>query len=209
MDKKYKKGKFIVFEGIDGAGVETQGKLLISYLKRKKKEVEMLDYPDYKNPIGKLIYEFLYKKYNFPVDVQFLLHLTDFIKDKNRIHQYLKEGKTIVSLRYFTSTLAYQGFKGFSLRKAVEIADLIELPRPDLIIYLKIPAKLSIIRKHKEKKHLDRNESDRILLEKVGKFYDKLIKKQVFGKWVVIDGEKSIKDVFKEVLEEVTELKIK
>ena len=196
-----KKAKFIVFEGIDGAGVETQAKLLIKYLRNRKKKVQMFDYPDYRNPIGKLIHEYLYKKYNFSVDIQFLLHLTDFIKDKEDINRCLKRGETIVSLRYFTSTLAYQGLKGFPVRKSLEIAKLLELPKPDLIVYLDIPVSISMKRKLKEKKNLDRNESDKILLSRVRKFYKNLVRNQVFGKWISLNGDQPIKDVFEKVLE--------
>lgn len=199
-----KKGKFIVFEGIDGAGVETQGKLLVKYLQSKKKKVWMLDYPDYKNPIGKLIHEYLHRKYNFSVDIQFLLHLTDFIKDKDDIIRRLNKGETIVSLRYFTSTLAYQGLKGFPIEKGLAVARLLNLPIPDLIIYLDISPDISIKRKLKEKRNLDRNESDKILLSKVRKFYKKLIRDHVFGRWVLLNGEEPIDDVFREVLKIVS-----
>ena len=201
MNKTEKRrGKFVVFEGIDGAGVETQGKLLVKYLRNKKEQVRILDYPDYKHPIGKLIRQYLHRKYDFSADIQFLLHLTDFLKDKESIIKYRQKGENIISLRYFTSTLAYQGLKGFPIKKGLEIAKILELPKPDLIIYLDIPPSISMRRKLKEKKNLDRNESDRILLSKVRKFYKTLIRDQVFGRWVSINGEKSIKDVFKAVL---------
>ena len=197
---KKRRGKFIVFEGIDGAGVETQGKLLTRYFKKQKEKVQMLDYPDYKHAIGKLIHQYLYKKYNFSADIQFLLHLADFLKDKENIVHYLRKGENIISLRYFTSTLAYQGLKGFPIKKGLEIAKLVSLPKPDLVIYLDISPETSMRRKRKEKRKLDRNESNKILLSKVRRFYKKLVKGQVFAKWVSIDGEESVKDVFQKVL---------
>jgi thymidylate kinase len=46
---------------------------------------------------------------------------------------------------------------------------------------------------------LDRHEADKKFLEKVAKFYETLAKKQIFGKWVVIDGEKSTEEVFSRI----------
>lgn len=192
-------GKLIVFEGIDGAGAETQGKLLYNFLRKQEKSVERLHYPDYERPIGRLIHQYLHKQYEFSVDVQFLLYFTDFIKDKEKINQWLNEGKIVICDRYFSSTLAYQGLRGFPIKKSLELARKFKLPKPDLIIYLKVSPKVSMNRKYKEKKNLDRNEADKKFLGKVGDFYKKLIKGRIFSKWVVINGERPIPIVFKEI----------
>lgn len=194
-----KKNLFIVFEGIDGAGTEAQSKLLFNLLKKKKREVEKLTYPDYQGPIGKLIHQFLHKKYEFSPEIQFLLYFTDFLKDKEKIKKWQKEKRFIISDRYFTSTLAYQCQKGFSFKNAIKLAEIFDLPKPDLVIYLKVSPQTSIERKLKEKKNLDRHETDKKFLTKLTKFYKKLIKNQIFSRWVVVDGEKSIKEVFEEI----------
>lgn len=194
-----KRGVMLIADGIDGAGTETQSKLLFDYFKGQKKPVKRLCYPDYSKPIGKLIHEYLHKKYDFPVEVQFLLYATDYIKDRKKINNWLKESKIIICDRYFTSTLAYQGSQGFSVEKMLEFAKLFEIKKPDIIIYLKVSPEVSISRKFKEKRSLDRNEANIKFLVQVSEFYEKLIKKQVFGKWVAIDGEKSIQEVFKDI----------
>lgn len=194
-----KRSKLIVIEGIDGAGIETQGKLLFDYFKKQKIAVERLYYPSYSQPIGKLIHQYLHKKYDFPVDVQFLLYLADFIKDKDKIQKWLKEGKIVLCDRYFTSTLAYQILQGFSLEKALKVAKIFGLPKPDLAVYLKVSVKTSIKRKLKEKRSLDRNEANKDLLVKVGRVYEELIKKKVFCKWKMIDGEDSMESVFDKI----------
>jgi thymidylate kinase len=55
-------GKFIVIEGIDGAGGETQSKLLFEYLSSRKIPCERMLYPDYGNSIGKFIHDYLHGK---------------------------------------------------------------------------------------------------------------------------------------------------
>lgn len=192
-------GKFIVIEGIDGAGSETQSDLLVKFFKDRKIRVEKLTYPDYSGPIGKLIHQFLHKKYEFLPETQFLLYFLDFLKDKEKIKKWRKQGKIVIADRYFTSTLAYQCQKGISLKDALKIARIFDLPKPDLIIYLKILPKTASKRKFKEKNNLDRHEADKKFLGKVAKFYEKLIKKQIFGKWIVINGEKPINEVFSQI----------
>lgn len=194
------KGRIIVLEGIDGAGGETQSKLLLDYLENKNIPSVRLTYPDYETPIGKTIHEFLHKKHDFGVEVQVLLHAADRVKDKEKIIQFLNEGKTVICDRYFTSILAYQCGQGFPLDKALNLADILGIPKPDTIIYLKITPETSIKRKLGEKNDLDRNESNKELQERISKQYETLIESNVFGKWVVINGERTREEVLQEII---------
>ena len=193
------KGRIIVLEGIDGAGSETQSKLLHDYLKSSGKPAERFQYPDYFSPMGKLIKDFLYKRFELQPEIQFLLFFADFLKDRGKIRQMKDSGKTVIIDRYFTSTLAYQTLSGFPIRRALQAARLFDLPQPDEIIYLKILPETSYKRKLREKSMLDRHELDRELQAKVAATYEALAKRGVFGKWTIIDGEKSKEDVFSEI----------
>lgn len=191
------KGKFIVIEGIDGCGGETQSKKLVKYLREKKTPVKFLSYPDYKGPIGQVINKYLHKKYNFSKEVQFLLYFSDFLKDKDKIHKWLAEGTTIIADRYFGSTIAYQCLNGVSVDVALNASKLFDLPRPDLIIFLNISSETSMARKKKEKGNkLDRHEEDKKFLTKLAEFYKQLAQRQALAKWVMVDGERSIEEVF-------------
>ena len=193
-------GKFIVLEGIDGAGGETQSKLLLKYLADKGMEVEFFSYPNPNSLVGKLIYEFLNKKFELDVQVQFLLYTTDFLLDKEKILSALKDNKVVILDRYFTSTLAYQCTKGFPLEKGLELAKLLDLPVPDLVIFLDIPAEISLKRKLKEKGKLDRHEEDKLYLERVRETFKKLVRGKLFAKeWVIVDATRSIEEVFAEI----------
>lgn len=206
---KASRGKFIVFEGIDGCGGETQSKKLVQYLKKRGQPAQLLSYPDYKGPIGKLIREYLYKRYNFSKEVQLLLYFADFLKDKEKIQKWLQEGKTIVSDRYFSSTIAYQCLNGFPVGNALQVSKLFDLPVPNVIMYLDITPETSMRRKIKEKKgKLDRHEVDKKFLSGLVKFYRRLIKKQTFARWVVINGEQPIEKVSADVHEIVKKFAI-
>ncbi|MDO8663436.1 MAG: dTMP kinase, partial [Candidatus Wildermuthbacteria bacterium] len=135
MIKNHYPGKFIVFEGIDGAGKGTQSNLLFNFLKNKNVQVKKFQYPEYEGPIGKLIKDFLYKKYELSADTQFLLYFADFLKDSQKIKDYLKAGKIVICDRYLNSALAYQGLRGFPVENALKIAEIFGIPRPDLVIY--------------------------------------------------------------------------
>jgi dTMP kinase len=192
--------KFIVIEGIDGAGIETQSRMLIDFLKKKGIGVESIDYPGYDNPVGKFIKDFLYKKFDLIPDVQALLYAADMINDKEKIKNSLKQGRYVIGTRYFTSTLAYQGLNGVPRERLLKFADLFEMPKPELVIYLRISPETSVSRKKKEKKNaIDRFESDKEYLKRVDESYDYLIKNNVFSNWYVIDGEKPKEDVFEQV----------
>lgn len=194
------KGNLIVFEGIDGCGGETQTNKLLHYLRQKNIPVERLAYPDYSSPVGKLIDEYLHNNDKFDLDLQFLLHAADRIKDKEKIKQLLARGETVICDRYFTSILGYQCAQGFSVEKALKVAEMFEVPKPDKILLLKISPETSIKRKHKENDgDLDRFERNAELQTNVSVMYDKLVQDSVFGSWYVIDGEKPVEEVFDQI----------
>ncbi len=199
MEKKNYQGKFIVFDGLDGSGKSTQIELLINDFKSQGKQIEMIHYPDYEGGIGKLIHDFLYKKYDFSPETQFLLYFADFIKDKEKIKAWLEQGKVVIADRYFTTTISYQCSKGFDLDRALKIAKEFDLLVPDLVIYIDVSADVSMERKFKEKGNLDRHEGDREFLVNLRDVFKKLAINQTFAKWAIIDGEKPVEEVFKQV----------
>ena len=193
------KGKFIVIEGIDGAGGETQSKLLFEYLKTKGIPTERLSYPDYNGPAGKFIDEYLHSKHELSTDLLVMLHAMDRLKDKGKINQFVSEGKIVVADRWFTSTLAYQSVQGFPLEKMLKLAEILEIPRPDMVVYLRISAETSMKRKFGEKGSLDRMERDRHFLENVVDSYDRLSTGNVFSKWTTIDGNLAREKISEEI----------
>lgn len=192
-------GRLYALEGIDGAGTETQSKKLLEYLKTKGVDAEWICDPNYDNPIGQLIHKFLHKEFEFSVDVQFLLFGASLMHDVPKIRAWLKQGKTVIADRYFTSSIAYQGMEGFKTENALKFAEMFGIPKPDYIIFLKVSPDISMERKLKEKNSLDRFESDRAFLTRIAHFYEHLAKENVFGPWYVVDGEKPIDGVFEQV----------
>ncbi|RLJ07006.1 MAG: dTMP kinase [Candidatus Aenigmatarchaeota archaeon] len=191
--------KFVAIEGIDGAGGETQSKRLVAYLRKRGFRAKRIVYPDEKRPVGRFIHEWLHSKTRLEPVLLFLLYAGDMLKDAERIRKWLKEGYWIIADRWFCSTLAYQGVQGISLNQALEFARVFRMPKPDINLLLRISPEESIRRKLGENKELDRNETNKELLKRVSKQYDMLARKQVFGKWRVIDGERSKEEVFEQI----------
>jgi len=192
-------GLFLVIEGCDGAGVGTQAEMLREKLMTKDK-VLFLRYPDYNDPTGMLIHDFLHERVKLSREVLFCLYALNQLKDKEKIENTMERGRIVLADRYFTTNLAYQCALGFDLEKAIQFAELFSMPKPDLVIFLRVSPEIAVKRKLKEKGSVDIYERDLELQRKVNGMYEKLIREKIFAKeWAVVDGEKSIEEVAKEI----------
>jgi len=191
-----KRGLFIVFEGIDGAGKRTLSKWTKNVLESKNLKVALFEYPDYNSIWGGIINRYLYNEIELNVEEEFFVYFIDILKDQTEIAELLKEGRFIIADRYFSSTLAFQCAKGFDYQKARAMIDIMDVIIPDLTIFLQIPPVLAVERKYKEKEHLDRHEKDANLLKNVNSMYDKILKENVLSKkWIEIDGSKDLESM--------------
>ncbi|MDD5047666.1 MAG: dTMP kinase, partial [Methanoregulaceae archaeon] len=106
-DNPYK-GKFIVFEGLDGSGQSTQVKLLADFLKNKNIKVLATKEPTLDSAAGRLIRKALDKKTKILPKKFQELYAQDRKEHLNKvIIPNLEKGKTVISDRYFFSSFAY------------------------------------------------------------------------------------------------------
>lgn len=195
MEKNLYSGKFIVIEGLDGSGQSTQAALLKDFLMKEGKEVVLTKEPTLNSAAGKEIREVLDKKKE--VSSKELQEL--FTQDRkehleNLIIPALKEGKIVVSDRYFFSTFAYGTASGLDLDWLISINN--EFLLPDLSFILKVSPEVCIQRIEKrgeETKLFEKKEK----LAKVWQIYQTLPSR--FENVYMIDGEKMIKEVFSRV----------
>ncbi len=192
----------IVIEGGEGAGTSTQIKRVYDYLIAKGVPVIKKSYPDKTNEIGKMIYKMLNSGFKYNLDFQFLLYAMDMVKDREELKD---DSKVFLLGRYFTSTITYQVVKGFPIEKALRFAEDYGIPKPDLVIYIDVPVEVGIERKKKDKGKLDVHESDIEFLKKVREKYLENAKNNVFGKWIIINGNKSIDEVTQDIIDVVGE----
>lgn len=127
-------GLFIVIEGIDGTGKSTQTKRLGEWFVSQGREVVLSREPT-DGPWGKKLRESAATGRLSPED-----ELQYFLNDRRqhveeKILPALAEGKVVILDRYYFSTMAYQGSRGFD---PAEIRRLNEqfAPVPDILLIL-------------------------------------------------------------------------
>ena len=143
-------GRLIVMEGIDGSGKRTQLDLLGNRLIAGGNRVYSTGFPQYDSWFGKMVGQFLNGELGplEAVDPHFtaLLYAGDRFEAKPKIEAALNEGKIVLIDRYIGSNLAHQAArapaeKRAEFRKWIEHLeyDIYDLPREDLILYLRVP----------------------------------------------------------------------
>jgi len=102
------KGKFIVFEGIDGSGTTYHSRQLSNTLNTLGKDVRWTCEPT-KSPIGKLIRKYLKGDEELPSwETMTLLFTADRQNHQKFIKEALDQGYWVICDRYAWSTYAYQ-----------------------------------------------------------------------------------------------------
>ena len=141
--------KFIVFEGIDGAGKTTQAKLLAEKIKELGKEVTLTAEPTTLES-GKALRRVLSgeeKKSDCEIAAMFTLdRIAHNVHPTLGINSLLDKGVDVICDRYYYSSLAYQGsVTSYPWVKSLNI-DCPEIRRPDLCIFLDLTPEQSLER---------------------------------------------------------------
>ncbi len=128
------KGLFIVIEGIDGTGKSTQAKRLGEWFETQGREV-VLSYEPTHGQWGKQLRDSMTQGRLDPEE-----ELELFIKDRQDhvdtlIQPSLDAGKVVILDRYYFSTMAYQGARGFDPQVIRERNEAFA-PQPDLLLIL-------------------------------------------------------------------------
>jgi dTMP kinase len=127
-------GLFIVIEGIDGTGKSTQSKRLADWFRSRGREVVLSREPT-DGPWGKKLRESATTGRLSAEE-----ELECFLNDRREhvemsIKPALAEGKVVILDRYYFSTMAYQGARGFDPGE-IRLRNEAFAPRPDLLLIL-------------------------------------------------------------------------
>ena len=204
-------GRFIVLEGIDGAGTTTQSARLVDRLRNEtgKPAVKLTREPS-DGPIGSLVRQVLTGRIITPggrapgwttMALLFAADRMDHVESE--IEPFLMQEGIVVSDRYDASSLAYQSVSsGRGGEKAVNwIRDLNKHAlRPDLTIVLDLPSDIAASRREtrgEAAQLYEQNEVQRALAV----FYRDLARHMPDDRIVVVDASGTIDDVHRRVYE--------
>ena len=142
---RLRRGRFIVLEGIDGAGTTTQTAAVVRALNARGERTEPTAEPS-DGPLGTLARQALSKRLvgksgTFDPTALALLFAADRMDHvRERILPALGAGTTLVCDRYVLSSMAYQGLT----LDAAAIARMNEhAPAPDLTLFVAVPPKVA------------------------------------------------------------------
>ena len=189
---------FIVFEGIDGAGTSTQIKKLVE--SNPSKYIATAE--PTKDETGKFLRRMLAGDFSVDEKTNAYLFAADrcqHIYGKYGVIETINSGKTVVSDRYFFSSMAYQ-----AIFCGPELPELLNspFPLPEYLFFFDINPEISLGRVD------SRNEKKEIyekldLQKKIAAEYEKIISKYEAGsaesgmKIIRVDATKSIEEIAK------------
>ncbi len=202
------RGKFIVFDGLDGCGKGTQLARLTRYIFNKDKSNSVfLTREPYRSKYYTEIRRILKESADPKENAELLAHL--FVEDRKvhagLIERHLREGDYVVCDRYKYSTLAYQQTQGIKLEKLIKMHEGILVP--DLTLIIDVPAEIAMERLAKDAGREYKEVFEKLEFQgKLRKNYLALPKQLPDERIVVIDGSGSASEVFDAVRSEFDKL---
>lgn len=152
--RKMRKGKFIVLEGIDGSGKKTQLDLLVRFLREKNLPVELADFPQYYSSFfGSLVGRYLREEFGEADKINpylaSLVYAGDRWEAKPQIERWLSEGRIVVANRY-TGSNSHQAGKIPAGKGRDRLLDWLEeleyrvfgIPQEDIVLLFDMPAEV-------------------------------------------------------------------
>lgn len=188
---------FISLEGSEGAGKSTLIDLLKKFFKKNKIEFLFTREPGATKE-GQILREILLDK-SIEIDpyTETFLLVADRLQHANKIIiPALAKDINVLSDRYIDSTYAYQGAgRGISQKYLDQIMEPLNLPMPELTIYLDLPVEDGL-KRAKYRDELDRFEEEDIkFFERIRSFYLDQAKKNP-NRFLIIDSSKDKEEVF-------------
>ncbi len=200
------RGRFVVIEGLDGAGTTTQAAELGKRLSGRGIVVLATAEPS-RGPVGALIRAVLDRRLSggggrpFDRGALALLFAADRLDHvASEIVPALADGRWVVSDRYTPSSLAYQ-----TLDLPLDFVAAINAraPRPDVTFLLDVPPAIALRRRRHERPEADLFET-LDLQRRVAANYRKLLRaRRLGGPVVVVDGTAGVSDVADRIEREV------
>ena len=195
--------RLIVLEGLDGAGTTTQARRLAAHLQARDQPVHQTREPS-DGPIGRLIREMLTGHHALPdqaigQSTFGLLFAADRLDHLQReVEPQLAAGKTVISDRWYHSSLAYQGTGAD--RDWITTLNA-RARRPDLTIFLEVRPEIAAQRRVAAGRVQELFEDLRMQVEVDAGYRATLAELTALGERIeTIDGELPPDSVFQTIL---------
>jgi dTMP kinase len=158
------KGKIILIEGTDCSGKQTQAEKLIARMRDAGLQVQLVAFPRYNTTTGRIVGEcYLGRDFGHgskswfeeadKVDpkIASLYYAADRRNARDEILALLDQGINVILDRYVESNMGHQGGKIKDFEERKKMTDwineleygLMELPKPDLVVFLYMPYEAS------------------------------------------------------------------
>lgn len=188
------RGRFIVFEGIDGSGTTTQTERLVSWLCETGAAIRTAEPTD--SDFGRLLRRVLKGDVPAPAATTALMFAADRVDHIDRkIEPALSNGTHVVSDRYVVSSFAYQG----SLLDLAFVKEINSLARtPDLTIFLRVSPEIAMERIARSRTERDAYEHLEFQRQ-VAQSYERSILEPEAGRVEILDGEQHPDDITSQV----------
>ncbi len=203
-----KKGRFIVFEGIDGSGKTTQARRLAEFLRARGRKVTLTAEPT-ALPSGKLLREALSGRLVRSECQMAVMFVDDRIchniEPKEGIRALLDAGVDVICDRYYYSTLAYQGQStDYAWVKAMNL-ECPEITHPDLCIYIDLLPEQSLERIARGRDGVEIYENTETLTRVREQFLAVIRDLGESDNIRIIDGYRTEAEVFEDILRSVSD----
>jgi dTMP kinase len=194
-----RRGRFVVLEGLDGAGTTTQSRLLGDRLRAAGRRVHVTAEPS-GGPVGALVRQVLTRRVAGPgggVDpaAMALLFAADRLDHVTaEIAPRLERGADVVSDRFTLSSLAYQGVTTGDMRWVEALNARAAVP--DLTVFLKVPSAVALKRRRAASDAAELYEVDAFQRAVARSYARALATVRAAGQRVVVlDGERPVGEV--------------
>jgi dTMP kinase len=200
MTKPERKGILIIFEGTDGTGKSTQLQLLSRFLQNKGYPVITTREPT-DGQYGQKIRELYVNRSKYSQDEELELFLADRREHvQELLLPALEQGKIVLCDRYFLSTAAYQGARGFDPEEILQLNHF--APDPDLALLFQVPLDTGLTRITSGRGDVLNDFEQRQSLEQVAALFSAIKRPYIQP----IDAKGSIEEVHRLVIEHVSPL---
>jgi dTMP kinase len=192
------KGRFIVFEGIDGSGKSTQLRLLGARLRENNLKVYETAEPT-DNPIGSMVRRILRGELTCAEPAIAALFAADridhLLNRSNGLIEMIRAGTHVICDRYYLSSYAYHSVHAPMDWVIATNSLSAEMLKPDLNIFIDVPVELCLQRMNAVRDNLELYEAEanlKAVREKYFEAFERLRQREIIQ---IIDGSAPVEVV--------------